>query len=117
MRDEKKRSRMYASGCCPLEEQHRSERGSVSHRWDWAISGAWRRSQRAAGVGRLATTAATDSQALPTIRVGTRPSLWAGYSSLKVIVNELSRFPGYITFNLYIFPVRSIDEVILAKWD
>jgi hypothetical protein len=58
------------------------------------------RSQHAAGVGRLATTAATDAQALPTIRFGTRPSLWAGYSSLKVIVNELSRFSGYITFNL-----------------
>src|SRR6266851_6961216 len=25
---------------CPLEEQQRSERGTVSHRWDWAISSA-----------------------------------------------------------------------------
>jgi hypothetical protein len=39
MREEKKRSRMYARGCCPLEELHRSEGGKVSYRWDWANPG------------------------------------------------------------------------------
>jgi len=48
MREEKKRSRMYARGCCPLEELHRSEGGKVSYRWDWAIRGEESTGERSA---------------------------------------------------------------------
>ena len=37
---EMKKGRECTRECCPLEEQYRSERATVSHRWDWAISGA-----------------------------------------------------------------------------
>jgi hypothetical protein len=61
MRDEKNGREMYARGCCSLEEQHRSERGTVSHRWDWAISGAWWRSQRG-GHWKARERSGTDAQ-------------------------------------------------------
>src|SRR5258707_11201152 len=44
----KKRSRMYARGCCPLEELHRSEGGKVSYRWEWAIRGEESTGERSA---------------------------------------------------------------------
>ncbi len=48
---------------------------------------------------------------------GTRLSLWAGRRSLKVTVNERSRFSRCTAFNLDFFPVRPIDEVIPIQWD
>ena len=42
---EAKKTQEWTARCCPLEEQHGSEGRTVSHRWDRAISGAWRRPQ------------------------------------------------------------------------
>ena len=44
-------------------------------------------------------------------------SLCVGWRSVKVIVDERSRFSRCIAVNLDLFPVRTIDEMIRPQWN